>query len=141
MTKQSTRRFAAIFFLGLATAGCEIIADFDRSKIPPDDGGVADGSTVEGGGDGTSPEASPPVEAGPGNEASAPDGNVPDTGTPDGNAPDTGTPDTGAGDGSAGDSGNSDSSAGDSGSSDSSTPETGSGGDSGNDGSADAASE
>jgi hypothetical protein len=87
-----------------AMPGCELIVDFDRTKIPlsdggaPEDGTLPDGSTGADGGDATTDGTIPPSEAGPeaspdvtGLDARADvglDGTLPDAG-------ETGTPDTG----------------------------------------------
>ncbi len=94
-----------------AMPGCELIVDFDRTKIPlgdgsADDATIPDGSVEEEGGD-AAPDTSTREEAGvdagpdsPGTDA-APDvgmdSTVPDaedTGTPDTGIPETSTPDS-----------------------------------------------
>jgi hypothetical protein len=51
---------ATAFVAAAAMPGCELLVDFDRTKIP--DAGEVDGTTP--GDDGTSPEATPAGEAG-----------------------------------------------------------------------------
>jgi len=83
-----------------AMPGCELLVDFDRSKIPTDDGGddVAESPDAPASPDGASegstamPEAGADATSTPADAADS--GQAPETGTPD-TGVDTGTPDTG----------------------------------------------
>jgi hypothetical protein len=70
-TKTKTRALLVTMMLATAIAGCELIVDFDRTKI---DGGGIDGSTTDVATDTQTMDVQPPKDSGP---------DVKDTGTPD----------------------------------------------------------
>ncbi len=89
-----------------AMPGCELLVDFDRSKIPAGDASFGDDVTetpdapvaLDGASEGsTDAGADAPPDATPdgGDGGQKPDTGTPDTGTPDTGTPDTGIPDTG----------------------------------------------
>jgi hypothetical protein len=91
----------AIACASVAAPGCELLVDFDRSKIPAGDASVIDASNVgedasfpdASSADGQAQETSTLADGGEGGAADgslngAPDGTIPDTGVPEGAAPD-----------------------------------------------------
>jgi hypothetical protein len=90
-----------------AMPGCELLVDFDRSKIPTDDGSVGDdvaespdapAGSSDGASEGSTPAADAGADATSTSDAALDAGDsgqaAPGTGTPD-TGVDTGTPDTG----------------------------------------------
>lgn len=77
MNTKNFFRFSALFAVALPLVACELLVDFDRTKIPADDAGAvvdsgvsvgdatADAAAVDGATDGaTAPDAIVPADAG-----------------------------------------------------------------------------
>jgi hypothetical protein len=110
-TRMNTKRSVTWGLLAAAAAcaavaampGCELLVDFDRSKIPTGDASFGDDVTespdapaaLDGASESSTPDAAAdgaPAAKGDGGDA----GLTPETGTPDTGVPDTGIPDTGS---------------------------------------------
>jgi hypothetical protein len=107
---------AAVCVAVAAMPGCELLVDFDRSKIPTGDASFGDDVTespdapgaLDGASEASTPDAAPdgaPAATSDGGDAGqqasdtgTPETGAPDTGTPETGAPDTGIPETGTGD-------------------------------------------